>query len=78
MFHMILQIATHVYLTVLALQLGSSAILGILKDNHLNANQYNWLSSIFYFGYLLAEYPQNWALQRFPVGKWLAANLILW
>lgn len=75
---MILQIATHVYLTVLALQLGSSAILGILKDNHLNANQYNWLSSIFYFGYLLAEYPQNWALQRFPVGKWLAANLILW
>ncbi|KAL2429253.1 putative transporter PB10D8.01 [Exophiala dermatitidis] len=58
--------------------LGSSAILGILKDNHLNANQYNWLSSIFYFGYLLAEWPQNWALQRFPVGKWLAANLILW
>ncbi|KAI1622995.1 MFS transporter [Exophiala viscosa] len=58
--------------------LGSSAILGILKDNHLNANQYNWLSSIFYFGYLLAEWPQNWALQRFPVGKWLAANLMLW
>ncbi|KAF2152955.1 MFS transporter [Myriangium duriaei CBS 260.36] len=58
--------------------LGSSAILGILKDNHLNANQYNWLSSIFYFGYLLAEWPQNAALQRFPVGKWLAANLMLW
>ncbi|KPI38314.1 Allantoate permease [Cyphellophora attinorum] len=31
--------------------LGSSAILGILQDAHLNANQYNWLSSIFYFGY---------------------------
>ncbi|KAJ5924588.1 hypothetical protein N7466_008775 [Penicillium verhagenii] len=58
--------------------LGSSSILGILDDAHLNSNQYNWLSSIFYFGYLLAEYPQNWALQRFPVAKWLAGNLIIW
>ncbi|KAF2801304.1 MFS general substrate transporter [Mytilinidion resinicola] len=58
--------------------LGSSAILGILKDGHLNANQYNWLSSIFYLGYLVAEWPQNLALQRFPVAKWLAGNLIVW
>ncbi|EEA24900.1 allantoate permease, putative [Talaromyces marneffei ATCC 18224] len=58
--------------------LGSSAILGIMADAHLNSNQYNWLSSIFYFGYLLAEWPQNWALQRFPVGKWLAGNLVVW
>ncbi|KAK8146310.1 hypothetical protein G3M48_003258 [Beauveria asiatica] len=58
--------------------LGSSAILGILKDAHLNANQYNWLSSIFYFGYMMAEFPQNWALQRFPVAKWLAGNLVIW
>ncbi|KAL1964909.1 hypothetical protein VTN77DRAFT_6262 [Rasamsonia byssochlamydoides] len=58
--------------------LGSSAILGIMTDAHLNSTQYNWLSSIFYFGYLLAEWPQNWALQRFPVAKWLAANLVLW
>ncbi|KAL4760338.1 major facilitator superfamily domain-containing protein [Aspergillus foveolatus] len=40
--------------------------------------QYNWLSSIFYLGYLIAEWPQNWALQLFPVGKWLARNLIIW
>ncbi|KAJ5899313.1 hypothetical protein N7495_004057 [Penicillium taxi] len=58
--------------------LGSSAILGIMDDAHLNSNQYNWLSSIFYFGYLLAEWPQNWALQRFPVAKWLSGNLIIW
>lgn len=49
-----------------------------MDDAHLNSNQYNWLSSIFYFGYLLAEWPQNWALQRFPVGKWLAGNLVIW
>ncbi|KAL7782936.1 MFS general substrate transporter [Trichoderma ceciliae] len=58
--------------------LGSSAILGILEDAGLNANQYNWLTSIFYFGYMAAEWPQNWALQRFPVAKWLAGNLIIW
>ncbi|ATY59793.1 Major facilitator superfamily general substrate transporter [Cordyceps militaris] len=58
--------------------LGSSAVLGILKDANLSPNQYNWLSSIFYFGYMLAEFPQNWALQRFPVAKWLAGNLVIW
>lgn len=57
--------------------LGSSSILGILKDTHLNTNEYNWLSSIFYLGYLLAEWPQNWALQRFPVAKWLVLNLVI-
>lgn len=49
-----------------------------MDDAHLNSTQYNWLSSIFYFGYLLAEWPQNWCLQRFPVAKWLAGNLIIW
>ncbi|KAK4950464.1 hypothetical protein LTR10_011446 [Elasticomyces elasticus] len=58
--------------------LGSSSILGILKDAHLTADQYNWLSSLFYVGYLAAEWPQNWALQRFPVAKWLAGNLFVW
>ncbi|RSL42315.1 hypothetical protein CEP54_015522 [Fusarium duplospermum] len=58
--------------------LGSSAILGILEDGHLNATQYNWLSSIFYLGYLLAEWPQNLAIQRFPVARWLAINLTIW
>ncbi|KAJ3499286.1 hypothetical protein NLG97_g457 [Lecanicillium saksenae] len=58
--------------------IGSSAILGIFKDAHLNSDQFNWLVSIFYFGYMIAEFPQNWALQRFPVAKWLAGNLIIW
>ena len=29
------------------------------------------LGTIFYLGYLIFEYPQNLALQRFPVGKWM-------
>ncbi|KAK1765153.1 major facilitator superfamily domain-containing protein [Phialemonium atrogriseum] len=58
--------------------LGSSAILGIFEDAGLNSIQYNWLSSIFYLGYLVAEWPQNLALQHFPVARWLAINLVVW
>ncbi|KAG2078481.1 MFS general substrate transporter [Suillus decipiens] len=49
--------------------LGSAAILGI---------QYNWLGTAFYLGYILFEYPQNLALQRFPVGKWMSINIFVW
>jgi hypothetical protein len=33
--------------------------------------QFNWLGTIFYISYLVFEYPQNLALQKFPVGKWI-------
>ncbi|PSR77467.1 hypothetical protein PHLCEN_2v7898 [Hermanssonia centrifuga] len=58
--------------------LGSSAILGIREATHLTTNQYNWLGTIFYLSYLVFEYPQNLALQRFPVGKWMSLNIFIW
>jgi ACS family allantoate permease-like MFS transporter len=58
--------------------LGSSVLLGVKVDNHLSQSQYNWLSTIFYLSYLLFEWPQNLGLQRFPVGKWMAGNIICW
>ncbi|KAI0059498.1 MFS general substrate transporter [Artomyces pyxidatus] len=58
--------------------LGSSAILGIRTATHLTTDQYNWLGTIFYLSYLLFEYPQNLALQRFPVGKWMSVNIFVW
>ncbi|KAH9991575.1 MFS general substrate transporter [Russula vinacea] len=56
--------------------LASSSILGILKATHLTTNQY--LGTIFYLGYLAFEFPQNLALQRFPVGKWMSLNIFIW
>jgi len=38
--------------------------------------RYNWLGTIFYLSYLVFEYPQNLALQRFPVGKWMRYALL--
>jgi MFS transporter, ACS family, allantoate permease len=58
--------------------LGSSAILGLRQATHLTTNQYNWLGTIFYLSYLVFEYPQNLALQKFPVGKWMSVNIFVW
>ncbi|KAF8077689.1 major facilitator superfamily domain-containing protein [Lyophyllum atratum] len=58
--------------------LGQSAVLGILPDTKLTQNQFNWLGTIFYLSYLVFEYPQNLALQKFPVGKWMSINIFIW
>jgi len=58
--------------------LGSSSILGIKVDNHLTASEYNWLGTIFYLSYLIFEWPQTLGLQRFPPGKWMAGNILIW
>ncbi|KAJ7210501.1 MFS general substrate transporter [Mycena pura] len=58
--------------------LNSSAVLGILKDTNLTTDDFNTLGSAFYIGYLVFQYPQNLALQYFPVAKWMTFNLFLW
>ncbi|KAF8841634.1 MFS general substrate transporter [Paxillus ammoniavirescens] len=58
--------------------LGNSAVLGIQTATHLTTSQYVWLGTVFYLSYLLFEYPQNLALQRFPVGKWMSINIFVW
>lgn len=58
--------------------LGYSSIYGIIPDNHLVNQDYAWANSIFYFGYLLMEYPGVALLQRFPVAKFLGVNIMVW
>ncbi|RDW60561.1 hypothetical protein BP6252_11944 [Coleophoma cylindrospora] len=58
--------------------LSSAAVFGLEDDNHLVGTQYSWVSSIFYFGYLVYEYPTTYLIQRLPVGKYLSAVTILW
>ena len=33
---------------------------------------------MFYIGYLVAEYPSNYLMQKFPTGKYITVNFILW
>lgn len=52
--------------------------MGIKKDINLVGDDYQWLGSMFYFGYLAWEYPTNRLLQRLPLSKYSAFNIVLW
>lgn len=58
--------------------LSYAAIFGIQEDLDLHGTQYSWLSSVFYFGFLVWAIPTNLALQRFPVARYLGANIFAW
>ncbi|KAK0799522.1 Allantoate permease [Friedmanniomyces endolithicus] len=58
--------------------LSYASIMGLKKDVGLVGNDYQWLGSMFYFGYIAWEYPTNRLLQRLPIGKYSAACVIAW
>ncbi|RAL02670.1 major facilitator superfamily transporter allantoate [Aspergillus ibericus CBS 121593] len=58
--------------------LNYASLMGLQTDTGLHGNQYNWVSSIFYAGYLAWEFPTTYFLRRLPVGKYTAANILCW
>ena len=58
--------------------LTAAATYGIIGEAKLVGAQFSLLVSIFYIGYLIAQYPTNILMQKFPTGKYLAINFILW
>ncbi|KAJ5494944.1 MFS allantoate transporter [Penicillium diatomitis] len=58
--------------------LSYAAIFGVRDNLKLHGTQYNWLSSIFYFGFLAWAFPTNFLMQRLPIGKYLGANIFMW
>ncbi|KAL0941808.1 major facilitator superfamily transporter [Colletotrichum truncatum] len=58
--------------------LGFAAVYGLRQDTNLKGQEYSWLGSIFYFGYLAMELPSLWLITRVPIGKYIGACLVLW
>ncbi|KAF4431480.1 Major facilitator superfamily domain general substrate transporter [Fusarium acutatum] len=58
--------------------ISNAALYGMTEDTHLMGQQYSWVGSIFYFGWLVAEYPANLVLQKMPVGKTVGVAVIGW
>ncbi|KAL2871142.1 major facilitator superfamily domain-containing protein [Aspergillus lucknowensis] len=58
--------------------LSSASVFGLIDDTHLVGQQYSWVSSIFYFGFLLWEWPTSFLIPRLPVAKYLVANTLFW
>jgi hypothetical protein len=55
--------------------LSYAAIFGIKEDLNLHKTDYNWLSSIFYFGWLFWAIPSNLLMQRSPPAYYLGFNI---
>jgi len=58
--------------------LSYAAVYGLRKELHLVGQQYAWASSIFYLGYLVGEFPANYLLQKFPIGKFAGICTLIW
>ncbi|ORY57293.1 major facilitator superfamily transporter allantoate [Pseudomassariella vexata] len=55
-----------------------ASIMGLKTDINLVGQDYSWVGSMFYFGYLAWEWPTNRLLQRFPLAKYSSFNVIMW
>ncbi|GHJ83705.1 hypothetical protein NliqN6_0107 [Naganishia liquefaciens] len=58
--------------------LSYAAIFGIKTDLNLKPTEYSWLSSIFYFGWLIWAIPSNLLMQRSPPAYYLSFNIFMW
>jgi MFS transporter, ACS family, allantoate permease len=58
--------------------LGAAATYGLIDQANLEGAQYSMLVTLFYLGYLVAEYPSTYLMQKFPTGKYIMANFIIW
>jgi MFS family permease len=58
--------------------LSVAAVLGIMQDTGITYSQYSWLGALFFLGYLAYQPPNNYLLQKLPVGKYLGVMLVCW
>ncbi|CAI7636454.1 unnamed protein product [Penicillium glandicola] len=55
-----------------------AALWGMVDDAHLVNDQYSWLTTIFYLGYMVGEFPINILFQKFDIAKTCGIFIILW
>ena len=55
-----------------------AAIYGMREELHLVGQEYSWANSLFYFGYLVGEFPANYLMHKVPIGKFAAVNTLIW
>ncbi|CAG7933116.1 unnamed protein product [Penicillium olsonii] len=58
--------------------LAYSAVFDLLPSTNMSSDQYSWLASIFYFAYLVAEYPWAILAQKTKLAKVVSGNIIAW
>ncbi|KAF2739507.1 MFS general substrate transporter [Polyplosphaeria fusca] len=55
-----------------------ASVYGLRKATKLEGQDFAWLGSIFYFGYLFGQYPSGYLMQRLPIAKFLGCATLGW
>ncbi|KAI1435086.1 MFS general substrate transporter [Xylaria sp. CBS 124048] len=58
--------------------INSASVFGLQAGTNLHGQQFAWLSSLFYIGYLVAQPVAGYALQRLPSGKFIGFTVLAW
>ncbi|KAB8343036.1 hypothetical protein FH972_022630 [Carpinus fangiana] len=53
-------------------------IMGLQQDLHMKGQDFSWMATAFFIGFAVAEFPQGWLLQKFPISKVLGLNVLCW
>ncbi|KAL4906381.1 hypothetical protein BDW74DRAFT_190114 [Aspergillus multicolor] len=51
---------------------------GLQEDTNMTGDDYSWVSSALYIGWLVGAYPWQLLLQRYPVGRLIGVMLFVW
>ncbi|KAH8205254.1 hypothetical protein TruAng_000501 [Truncatella angustata] len=55
-----------------------AALWGMKDDAHLIGAEYSWLTTIFYIGYLVFEFPVGYLFQKFNIARTCGIFITLW
>lgn len=55
-----------------------AAVFDLFESTGTTSSQYSWLASIFYFGYLVSEWPASYMAQKWPTGTVVSSFIIAW
>ncbi|OAL31255.1 hypothetical protein AYO20_08310 [Fonsecaea nubica] len=58
--------------------LSYAGVMGLQKETNLTSNQYTWLGSIYYAGYIVFAPVHNRMFQVFPPSKYIACCVMAW
>ncbi|KAH7317157.1 major facilitator superfamily domain-containing protein [Stachybotrys elegans] len=58
--------------------LNFASVYGLEEGTNLHGQDYSWLGTIFYFGYLVSQFPSGYLLQKLPIGRFVSIVTIIW
>ncbi|KAL4969446.1 putative MFS transporter [Aspergillus stella-maris] len=53
-------------------------VMNLQSDLNMSGNDFSWLATAFFIAYAVAEGPQGFLLQKYPVTRVLGVNIVLW